>query len=279
METEETERTLAVEDAIEFRRCAYEKVIDLSDVDIENCSVQIADIERSLKHVAFDYGEKHNKNRPDGWHAIDKEDLPAQTIRVARLSPAIIPTVVAHADGTITVNQNFVRLLHKLTELGLRGPNGNIFDAHRDGETRPRKLGNFYFLLLEALAWELVRGRYRINRWGFAELGVQQSVACFDPGTRMANLTALLFFWLCILEDSRGPCEARLRFLLSKRCPELVWGWPEEETESLIANVLCFSLDLLCPGRGVDVHRLARVSTGISHAEFQAQWQNTIRDR
>ena len=59
--------------------------------------------------------------RPENMPGLD----PEKTI-VSRLSNCLIPTERSYEDGTIRINENFVKLMYYLTFKGFKGPGGAI---------------------------------------------------------------------------------------------------------------------------------------------------------
>ncbi|MFH1664688.1 MAG: hypothetical protein ABIA77_00890 [Candidatus Omnitrophota bacterium] len=92
-------------------------------------------------------------------------------MRVERLSDHVLPVAVTKEDGTVLVNENFVKVMHKIRELIAKQGWGKV-DWVSDGDIHDlvpkwsgghRELGQFYMSILYSVAIHEMKGHFRIE--------------------------------------------------------------------------------------------------------------------
>ncbi|HDH53111.1 MAG TPA: hypothetical protein ENH24_01335 [Nitrospirae bacterium] len=187
------------EGGVKFNKSAFETMMDVSDVTLEDC--RKAGVLNDIKYVFtkviehdMQEAEKEGKSVPD--------KVPFR-IEIVRLSDSMLPTVISMEDGTIRINENFVKIMYKLAQIGLREKaNGGIYDTTKKLNDESRYLGNFYFSVLYSIALHEIRGHFRIKD-GMAGFNPDEKYAQGERGRkyRIVNLLAIMYFWFGIIED------------------------------------------------------------------------------
>ncbi|MGB3242124.1 MAG: hypothetical protein WBB66_04650, partial [Candidatus Omnitrophota bacterium] len=109
------------EGLIRFRNEAYAQIIKpivvdkgrVRRIELEHCQEVIHDINRIIRNVVRYEMKKHNKTAPKG-KKITKQDMPGQKIVVEHISDSLLPTDIVDREGTIRVNELFVKIMYKL---------------------------------------------------------------------------------------------------------------------------------------------------------------------
>jgi len=188
------------EGGIIFRREAYECVLEMRGVDINDCTETIADIKRVFSAVAQHEMDDHNAAVDNGKKrkkisAVDMPGMDPEKIQIVQfLERCLLPTDAVTQDGTIRLNENFVRLLFLMGMKGMEGVNGRIEDWPRT--TERRYLGELCSSIVYSLALHTIRGHFRINEWGFAVFEPNEMTAQMERGRRHAyvNVLSMLFY-------------------------------------------------------------------------------------
>ncbi|MEA3490000.1 MAG: hypothetical protein U9R44_06665 [Candidatus Omnitrophota bacterium] len=193
------------EGGLKLLPCAYERMIDISDVTMEDCENEgiIADIRKVFEEIAEleidDYnGGLVKQDVPHMEWRIEPEDMPGYGSRllIKRLSNGLLPTAVSTEDGVVIVNENFVKVMYKLAKYGLKSFSGRII--RRRGQ---QILGDIYWSILYSMAIHEIRGHYKIEK-GRVMLNTNEDFAQGERGKnkRYLNLVATVYFLFEIAE-------------------------------------------------------------------------------
>lgn len=236
----ETEASGYADGKIVFRDSAFSEMIDVGDVGLEDCSSTMEDIREAYVTVARHDMEKHNRRAEEVGDVdpIMEEDmvgLDGESVRFDDISELFIPVSTADPRRGITVNEQFVKIMHKLkTEHDLDGFFGRIARFDRDGLVETGELmGYLYRSMIYANAINMVRGRFPINDLGMPEFVLDDTRAIGERGAShlYLNVLATLFYWIVIVEAHEAPASRAELYVL--KYPGLVKGLTEEQKEML----------------------------------------------
>ena len=159
------------EGGITFLPEAYTHMVDVSDISMEDCEKEgiVEDIKSVFRRTISEHQTKsYVMSQVENSEVLPGDMLPRH-ILVRRLSNGILPTVKEFENGTVVINENFVRLMYKFKKTNLghlsESPSdksrGNIFTlkdnwelsayAGREGAASWKDrctMGNFYESLL-----------------------------------------------------------------------------------------------------------------------------------
>ena len=274
------------EGTIIFRRDAYEQVLEFSAVDINDCDETIRDVKNIFSDVARHELNDHNAavDRDEKEKKISAADMPGMNpdkIQVVRfLDRCLLPTDVVTGDGTIRLNENFVRLLFLMSMKGMRGKTGRIEDWPRT--TQRRFLGELYASIIYSLALHTIRGHFPINEWGFALFDSNEATAQVERGRKHAyvNVLAMLFYWLYCVEHCPRP-DLRLEVFMVKH-PEVFARLSKDEIRKLPEHLEALFWDFAGKnkaGKRVFPIKISNKPTGLTHkdiAEVMSKYPNPV---
>jgi len=166
--------------------------------------------------------------------------LDPHKIKVEDISEGLLPTDIVNPDGTVRLNERFIRLLMLLKMEGDRKHKdgyrvGDIFDYPKLGGDNI--IGDFFDSLVHSLVIHTLRGHFPYGDDGMPEVNADERTAQMARGKshRYVNILSMLVYWTVILEHNKFPVE-RVKFLM-RRYPELVEGLSDIE-KSKIPNHL-----------------------------------------
>ena len=239
------------EGGLSFLNQAYEKMIYLGMVGLEECESTIEDIKRIFKHVAIhdlppQFGivyvvydkmkqaiekdelekagelnrEIREKSEADGIDYIACfESMPginSDMIVVEDLSKCLLPTDVVTRDGTIRIHENFVKMMELLKTKGLDEYNGEIHEFPLGQD--PQMLGELYSSIIYSVAIHTLRGHLPVDSLtGLMEFQAKEEIAQGERGYshNYVNVLAMLFYWIVVVERHEHPQE-RAEFFIDK---------------------------------------------------------------
>ncbi|MBD3379510.1 MAG: hypothetical protein GF408_03500 [Candidatus Omnitrophica bacterium] len=154
------------------------------------------------------------------YDPISREEMPGLkkgSIGFGYVSEGLVPTDktwnLTREDGRIVINDNFVKLMHVLSLMGLKSGKGNIkdYDSSRGGDEKC----SLYDSIIYSLAIHTLRGHHPVNEWGFAVFSPEEHIAQMQRGNRhlYTNLLAMMFYWLLLVEDCRHPIPRAREFM------------------------------------------------------------------
>jgi hypothetical protein len=184
-------RPASNEDGLKLHPGAYSHMVDLRGISMEDCEKAriVEDVRKIFAEVVEHYyGMKWAKasmdqmdEKPDVIvppHIKEKEYLPGKGDRliIRKLSNGLLPSALSLENGTIILNENFIKMLYKLKEeliLGENGYTGSLSGKLYDNEasmfdesiTTPY-LGEFYTSLIYSVAFHEIEGHYEIDEDG-----------------------------------------------------------------------------------------------------------------
>ncbi|MBD3379511.1 MAG: hypothetical protein GF408_03505 [Candidatus Omnitrophica bacterium] len=217
--------TSSNEGGISFSEQAYSTVRSaVRGVSAEDYAGTLARIKEVFGRIAAHQISLYNRTAPEGRPEIgpgDLEKMPGldpSKIKVEPLSSGLLPTDIVHPDGTVILNENFVKIMHVLGAKGMKGSMGVI----ESFSLSPEKgiMGELYDSIIYSLAIHTIRGHFSINEYGFDEFAADEAWAQGERGEGHAyvNILAQLYYWIIILERSRTPHE---------RAQEMIEEYPE----------------------------------------------------
>ncbi|KJJ84357.1 hypothetical protein OMAG_001820 [Candidatus Omnitrophus magneticus] len=128
----------------------------------------------------------------------------AEDIDVRELTPCLLPTEIVEIEGgknKIILNDNFVKVMCKLSEIGMAGPDGDIYETPYDrGERGSRRLGNMWETLLYSTALHVIRGHFRIVK-GSVVFNPYEAWAQGERGNKYGfiNILSIIYYWFEIV--------------------------------------------------------------------------------
>ena len=226
------------------KREEYEKAAIVRD--------RISAIERELSIT--------DENREDSkaYHEKLFDNMPGlnpDKITVCELSNCILPTDIATKDGTVRINENFVKLMYQMIFVGMKGHLGLIY-YYTDQEQK--ELGDLYNSIIYAIAIHTIRGHFPKDEAGLVMFNSDESIAQGERGQShiYVNLLALLYYWIVLVEHHKWP-RKRAEFFV-KRYPELFRKLTDSQKQTIAADLGMLCRDLLrrdaypFPAEGVD---------------------------
>jgi len=221
---------------IRFKDNAYTKMFKVDDVSLADCEGTISKIRQIFYEVAIH--EMHDFNNNSTEIQMAEEDVPGQKIVVKRLSNGLLPTAISKKDGTITINENFVKVMHKLF-YNLRGAEGRIKRFREEYLYSTKAIGNLFYSIIYCVALHEIRGHFPINEFGFPEFRPDEKFAQGERGRKhlYVNLLAMLFYWIVILEHEYGDILGRAKSLIAEN-PEIFKGLTSEQKKMLPNHLL-----------------------------------------
>ncbi|MFH1664979.1 MAG: hypothetical protein ABIA77_02410, partial [Candidatus Omnitrophota bacterium] len=245
-------------------------MIDVSDVNLSSpeCQDVLTDITEIFKHVAEAEIERYGSVSPGG-KKISLADMPGSMMKVVieHLSDSILPTAQARPDGTIALNENFVKIMYKLASIGMRDKEeGAIYDEQPDGTYK--NIGNVYESILYSVAIHEIRGHFRI-RDGRTELVLDEKWAQGERGRGhlYVNLAAMLYFWFGIVENGERLYETEIKKFMEDY-PEIFRNLEDGERERLPVLAERLTLDFGFRGMGAACFRFVDVPTAAAVYRF-----------
>ena len=247
---------------------AYTQMTDISDVDTtsDGYHAVVRDVEKVFRDVAFYEMGLKEKNGDGNVRKIPEAKLPYKVV-IERLSDHVLPeSSITEENGifTIRVNENFVKLMYKLSELGLRGRKGGIRDVYEDkyadevvvggtgsvsdwidawsfpedqADLEIHNLGNLYFSILYSVALYDIRGRFKVKN-GAVVLNLDEEFAAGERGEGhlYVNLIAMSVFWFAILQNSYDFYSKAFRDFMINNSG--IFNGLEQEKKDMIADVV-----------------------------------------
>ncbi len=182
----------ANEGGLKLHPSAYSHMIDLSGVSMKDCEDigVIEDVRKIFTEVVEHfYGMKWVKayvaqmdGKPDikvPPHVTKKENLPGKGDRllIRKISNGLLPSALSLENGTIILNENFLKMLYKIKKdffIGDQKYDGYLIGGIYDNEVsifdetdmHTPYLGNFYISLIYSVAYHEIKGHYEINDEG-----------------------------------------------------------------------------------------------------------------
>ena len=144
------------EGGITFLPEAYTHMVDVSDITMEACEKE--GVVEDIREVLYDI-----RSRICYSHSMEMgiDEIFPNRLAVKRLSNSILPTVKEFENGTVVINENFVKLMLKFKRMKMGSYNGPIVKSH--GGTNDPPPGMMYdiktggtspYLLKECDTWE-----------------------------------------------------------------------------------------------------------------------------
>ena len=198
------------EGGIDFLPKPFKGMLDVSGITLADCEKEgvIADIKGVFDHVARHDMEQYNDAHGDTPIAFREMPGTGNKLVVERLSDGLLPTAVSRYDGTIALNENFVKLMCLFTRVGMRD-RGDIYgipnrdERYQDDPRRYFKplIGNMYQSILYSTAIHEIRGHFKIER-GAPVLNTDEEFAQGERGGKKlyVNIIAIVYFWLEFVE-------------------------------------------------------------------------------
>ncbi|MGB2599566.1 MAG: hypothetical protein WBC99_03900, partial [Candidatus Omnitrophota bacterium] len=211
------------EGVIDFLETAYSKMPDTGDLELSECEPTMEAIREIFMEVARGEMERYNRSVPRSQR-MDERDLPIKKMLFEPFSSCLLPTVVVLSNGSVGINENFVKVMETLRKRGLDDLSRARLD-HLEGINSPHiKSSTLWRSIIYSIALHEVRGHFPIGKPG---------IPVFEPDEKKAqpkrgndylytNLLAVTYYWLCIAEHSTSPVN-RLGVLMREN-PELFKG-------------------------------------------------------
>ncbi|KJJ84468.1 hypothetical protein OMAG_001679 [Candidatus Omnitrophus magneticus] len=167
-------------------------------------------------------------------------------IEVKHLSDFILPIAVLDAHSPkrkIFINNNFIKVMCKLHELGMATQRGDIY--HDNNNPQSKKLGNLWESIIYSVAFHEIRGHFRIinnniifnpeEEWAQAERGGRDYI--------FMNTLAIMYFLFEIVEQDTNFNPAFLDFFVEKN-PYLFRNLTDKEKSIFTKRLLQIYFDL-----------------------------------
>ena len=157
--------------------------------------------------------------------------LNTDLIVIEHVSDGMLPTDIVTEDGTIRVNENFVKLMYQMSLRGLKGETGKIY-AYPKSFT-PEVIGDLYESILYSLAIHSIKGHLPFNEEGFVEFTKDEYMTQGERGDGhlYVNTLAMLYYWIMLIEHYEKPYQ-RVKFYMDKY-PHLFRKLTEEQKKKL----------------------------------------------
>ncbi len=249
---------------IRFNDDAYKNMITMRGVEITDCQKTIADIKRIFHEIAVHEIGKHNESVdklkiPEEEKAVrrlseDAKDIPGvdpDKIVVCKLSECLLPTDLVMVEGDkgykvfkeIRINENFVKMMHKLRFTGIKGDLGKIYASSKTAEAE--LLGEIYSSIIYSLAIHTIRGHFPINEYGFTVFNPDEVLAQQERGKShlYINLLAMMYYWITVVEHNKAP-GPRAEMIM-KNYPQIFAGLTKKQREKLPQDLIDLCYDLI----------------------------------
>ena len=164
------------------------------------------------------------------------------SIRIEDISRLILPTDIVMPDGIVKINQNFVKLMYKISRKGLKLDNGDIILKTSEGE---EDMGNLYYSILYALAIHTLRGHFPMDEDGMVNYNSDEYESQGERGNShiYVNLLAMSYYWIELVERHKYP-ESRLEVFMEKY-PHVFRKLTAEQKKTLPGHLLDLCADLI----------------------------------
>jgi hypothetical protein len=267
------ERGAGNEGPLDFTEKAFSRMPDLSEVPVPECGKTERRIRDIFEDVARHEIRKHNEawERGEREHKIpeETEDMPRGRVVVMPLSEVIIPTAAVTKDGTIYINENFVRVMELLRRKGAdirdkkkgamitRGVRGPVIDS------------TLFDSIIYSIALHEIRGHFPIEGHGFGIFEPDEEHAQGERGKSSLynNLLAILYYWIDVVENN--PYGERYTRRLMSEYPYLFRGLTDEQKETLPGDVQKFCARMSM--NRVSVYFDEYVDTGLTKSDVMRQ--------
>ncbi|KJJ85657.1 secreted protein [Candidatus Omnitrophus magneticus] len=200
-----------------FKNTPVYEMIDLRDVDSNSSEYAetLDGIVNIFEQVAGHEAEVFNAENEGSNIKIFPRAIIPKKILVEKISNVIFPVSQSYEDGRIILNENFVKLMHKLRNMGFDTEYGDIYPFERLEESAP--IGNFYNSLIHAIAILELRGHFFIDKeTGKIAFHYNETSSQSNRGKNYlyVNLLSLVYFWLNIVEGAeRFSSDSIERFM------------------------------------------------------------------
>jgi hypothetical protein len=215
---------------------AYNKIYDISGINIKDCDETKKEIFGIFSQIALEKLEEYNGYVSES-ERIQLEDMPGifdeedgiQNIVVEDFSDIIIPTaIIAREEDRwiIKVNEKFVRLMELLRRKGLAEI--ELRSSFRDEETTD--VTNLHRSIIYSIAIHEIRGHFRLSK-GEVTLEPDEDFAQGIRGNKWEykNVLSLLAYLLIIVERTHNPRGRTLEFL--DQHPEIIVNLVDEKND------------------------------------------------
>lgn len=222
-----------------------------------------AALDAALKELEATFSEIPGLN-PD--KIVVEETKTADRVKTTGL----LPTDRVTRDGTITLNGNFVKIMHRLNKIWGKVPKeeisealdkfktgtpdekeqarvklvraGGMFeisdDPHRYNDPPTEFLGFLYPSILHSLAIHTVRGHFNVNDNGTVIFNPNEETAQPERGRKYlyTNLLAMMYYWILIVESDTNMQKRSDSFVLEY--PEIFKGLTPAQRSKFTDNLV-----------------------------------------
>jgi hypothetical protein len=240
-----------------FDQTAHTFLPDIRSVSLEDCKKLgvISDIRKVFYQAAQTLRKRYNKHGKIWRRIFSVKDFPGvgNNLVVEKLSDGVFPTAAARADGTIAVNENFVKVMYLLAESGLREQSCNFenifsddYKFYREVDKKYTLSGNLYYSILYSIALHEMLGHFKVVDGSVVFAPGEDGATHAMRGERRKyiNVIAISFFWLVVMDAGGGRIDedsVRRFFNCNK---QLVTAFSAEEVTAIINAVLKLSIVL-----------------------------------
>ncbi len=262
-EMESSPESVVSESEILFKNGAYTRGVNVEEIAFSVCDIPMMNIENIFKNVL-----EHDMERGGVLHEkifgrrINGEGLPEIKIIYEKMSEGLFPSMVIEKDGTVRINENFVKFLGFFFSVTRKSSLCKIRPLDGGAE---ESIGNLYYSIINSMVLSALRGNFSVEYDGPALFNPDSLAAQGERGHshRYVNTLATLFYWLVIGEGCPYP-EARTQLFIEEHF-EIFQHLTEEERARLPRHLLQLCKDL-------EVRGVFRREWGSRGFEFPDYW-------